>query len=115
MQKLGRIPGGCWVVVLILPALVPLARTGCFASHDGIFHVYRLAALLLWQTAALLQEGHPGRFWPRRGLLGLLLGLGLLISLHACGEVEWLPVTASDGMLLGDRLLLPEVVYVIAP
>lgn len=37
-----------------------------------------ISALVLWQTAALLQEGDPGRFWPRRVLLGLLLGLGLL-------------------------------------
>jgi hypothetical protein len=33
------------VVVLSLPALVPLARAGFFASHDGLFHAYRLAAL----------------------------------------------------------------------
>jgi hypothetical protein len=33
------------VVVLSLPALVPLARAGFFASLDGTFHVYRLAAL----------------------------------------------------------------------
>ncbi|MGD8626943.1 MAG: hypothetical protein PVJ34_20580 [Anaerolineae bacterium] len=30
---------------MVLPALVPLARGGFFQSHDGIFHVYRLAAL----------------------------------------------------------------------
>jgi uncharacterized membrane protein len=32
-------------VVLTLPALVPLARIGFFESDDGLFHVYRLAAL----------------------------------------------------------------------
>ncbi len=43
--ELGRVPTGWWVVVLILPALVPLGRAGFFESHDGVFHVYRLAAL----------------------------------------------------------------------
>jgi len=32
-------------VVLTLPALAPLARSGFFESHDGLFHIYRLAAL----------------------------------------------------------------------
>ena len=44
-QALGRVPMGWWVVLLTLPALVPLARGGLFDSHDGLFHVYRLAAL----------------------------------------------------------------------
>ncbi len=34
-----------WVALLVLPALAPLARPGFFESHDGLFHVYRLAAL----------------------------------------------------------------------
>jgi hypothetical protein len=33
------------VVILTLPALVPLLRPGFFESHDGLFHVYRLAAV----------------------------------------------------------------------
>jgi hypothetical protein len=45
LLKLDRVPTACWVVVLSLPALVPLARAGFFASHDGLFHAYRLAAL----------------------------------------------------------------------
>jgi hypothetical protein len=32
-------------VLLVLPALAPLSRPGFFDSHDGIFHVHRLAAL----------------------------------------------------------------------
>jgi uncharacterized membrane protein len=44
-QKLGRVPAGWWIVLLTLPALVPLARSGFFESHDGLFHVYRLDAL----------------------------------------------------------------------
>jgi hypothetical protein len=45
LLTLDRVPTACWVVVLSLPALVPLARAGFFASHDGLFHAYRLAAL----------------------------------------------------------------------
>ena len=44
-DKLGAIPTPWWVVLLMLPALVPLARAGFFDSHDGLFHVYRLQAL----------------------------------------------------------------------
>jgi hypothetical protein len=39
----------------------------------------------------------------------------LTISIHAFGEAEWLPVTGPDGALLGDQLLLPDVVHVVAP
>jgi hypothetical protein len=45
VRELGRIPGACWVVLLVLPALAPLARAGFFGSHDGVFHIYRLAAV----------------------------------------------------------------------
>jgi hypothetical protein len=45
LLTLGRVPTACWVVVLSLPALLPLARAGFFSSHDGLFHAYRLAAL----------------------------------------------------------------------
>jgi hypothetical protein len=44
-NTIGRIPAGWWVALLVLPALVPLARAGFFESHDGLLHVYRLAAL----------------------------------------------------------------------
>jgi hypothetical protein len=44
-QTIARVPMGWWVMLLILPALVPLASAGFFESHDGLFHVYRLAAL----------------------------------------------------------------------
>jgi hypothetical protein len=44
-SRLARVPVGWWVVLLVLPALAPLARQGFFESHDGIFHVHRLAAL----------------------------------------------------------------------
>lgn len=45
LQSLGRVPAACWVVLVTLPALVPLARPGLFLSDDGLIHAYRLAAL----------------------------------------------------------------------
>ena len=42
---LARVPTAVWVVVLILPALVPLARGGFPESIDGLFHIYRLVGL----------------------------------------------------------------------
>jgi hypothetical protein len=56
-QKLGRVPTGWWVVPLILPALIPLARPGFFESHDGLFHIYRLAGLD--------EAVRAGAFYPR--------------------------------------------------
>ena len=44
-------------LLLTLPALLPLLRAGFFASDDGLFHVYRMAALAeAWQQGVL---------WPR--------------------------------------------------
>ena len=34
-----------WVLLLALPAAVPLIGSGYLDSHDGLFHLYRLAAL----------------------------------------------------------------------
>lgn len=45
VRALARVPTACWVVLLVLPALVPLTRTGFFESPDGLFHAFRLAAL----------------------------------------------------------------------
>jgi hypothetical protein len=44
-DKLRAVPTPVWVVMLALPALVPLVQAGFFESHDGLFHVYRLQAL----------------------------------------------------------------------
>lgn len=46
------------------------------ANNDNAATAF--SALVLWQTAVLIQDGRPASFWSRRGLLGLLLGLGLL-------------------------------------
>ncbi len=34
-----------WVVLLAVPAVIPLFQSGYLDSHDGLFHLYRLAAL----------------------------------------------------------------------
>lgn len=39
----------------------------------------------------------------------------LSISLRAFGEEGWLPATGADGALLGDRLVLPLTVHIVAP
>jgi len=46
-----------WVVLLALPAVIPLFQSGYLDSHDGLFHLYRLQAL---------DEGfQAGAFYPR--------------------------------------------------
>ena len=45
------------VLLLTLPALLPLLRAGFFVSDDGLFHVYR--------TAALARAWQDGVLWPR--------------------------------------------------
>jgi hypothetical protein len=37
--------GYLWVLLLTLPAVAPLFQRGYLDSHDGLFHLYRLAAL----------------------------------------------------------------------
>jgi hypothetical protein len=39
----------------------------------------------------------------------------LTIGLHPFGERSWLPVTGPDGSPLGDHLVLPVTIYLIAP
>lgn len=47
-------------VLLTLPALVPLLRAGFFVSDDGLFHVYRIAALAdAWQHGVLYPRLFP--------------------------------------------------------
>jgi 4-amino-4-deoxy-L-arabinose transferase-like glycosyltransferase len=47
-------------------------------------------------------EGQPGEY-------------RLTISLHPFGEQTWLPVTGPDGSPLGDHLVLPVTIHVVAP
>ncbi|HFD40636.1 MAG TPA: hypothetical protein ENJ31_12405, partial [Anaerolineae bacterium] len=44
-RSLARLPAGLWIVMLLLPALWLLSYGPFFESHDGDFHIYRLAAL----------------------------------------------------------------------
>jgi hypothetical protein len=39
----------------------------------------------------------------------------LTIGLHRFGEQKWLPATGPDGALLGDQIILPEMVHIVAP
>lgn len=39
----------------------------------------------------------------------------LTISLHPFGEQRWLPAVGPDGRTIGEQLILPETVYIIAP
>ncbi len=48
---------GFWFFLLSLPASLPLLRGGYLLSHDGLFHLYRLAGL----DRAL----HQGAIYPR--------------------------------------------------
>ncbi len=57
-----RSPLSGWLlaVLLTLPALVPLMRAGFFVSDDGLFHVYRIAALAdAWQHGVLYPRLFP--------------------------------------------------------
>ena len=49
-----------WALLLTLPALIPLLRPGFFKSDDGLFHVYRIAALAdAWQHGVLYPRLFP--------------------------------------------------------
>ena len=48
------------VLLLTLPALWPLLRQGFFVSDDGLFHVYRVAALAdAWSHGVLYPRLFP--------------------------------------------------------
>ncbi len=52
-----------WFILLLIPAFLPLFRSGFIVSHDGRFHVYRVAALAqAWGEGVL----HP-RLFPEFG------------------------------------------------
>jgi len=55
-------PRLAWLLPLLiaLPALVPLLRPGFFVSDDGLFHVYRIAALAdAWEHGVLYPRLFP--------------------------------------------------------
>ena len=134
-HELGCVPIGWWVVLLTLPALVPLARAGFFESHDGLFHVYRLEALdravragvfyPRWFPDFAFGYGHPvlnfygplSYYW---GLPFTLLGADAVLAMKlvfASGMV-----VSALGMYLFARqyldrgpALIAAIVYVYLP
>jgi hypothetical protein len=135
VQKLERIPSAWWVVLAVLPALAPLARAGLFGSHDGIFHVYRLAGLEQAMRSGVLYPrwfpefafgyGHPvlnfygpvSYYW---GLLFSLLGAGPILAtklLFATGLLASALAMYAFARLHFDRLaaLLAAILYAYLP
>ncbi len=99
-QAVGRVPTGWWVVLLTIPALLPLARSGFFDSHDGLLHAYRLAALDRAVRAGVL---YP-RWFPE-----LAFGYGQPV-LHFYGPLSYywgLPFT----LLGADAALATKLVF----
>jgi len=39
----------------------------------------------------------------------------LCLSMHPSGNREWLPAAAADGLALGERVFVPEVIRVVSP
>lgn len=39
----------------------------------------------------------------------------LSLSLHPSGDREWLPAVVPDGLILGDRAILPAVITIVSP
>ncbi len=126
-RKVGHIPTGWWVVLLTLPALVPLVRAGFFEAHDGLIHVYRLAALDRAVRAGVLYPrwfpefafgyGHPvlnfygplSYYW---GLPFTLLGGDAVMALKLVFATGL--IASALGMYLFARLHLGRGPAVVA-
>jgi hypothetical protein len=127
LQAVGRVPGSLWVVILTLPALAPLARSGFFESDDGLFHVYRLAALdkavragalyPRWFPEFAFGYGHPvlnfygplSYYW---GLPFTLLGADAALAMRLVFATGL--VASALGMYLFARLHLDRCPAVVA-
>ena len=138
-----KLPWGVLLAMLLtLPALWLLARPGFFVSHDGRFHVYRIAALAnAWQDGvlyprlfpefgfgygqAVLNFYSPLSYYP--GALFTSLGLSpaaaaeitlalsfLLAALAAYGYGRYLLESARPG-LASAAGVLAAVVYTYTP
>jgi hypothetical protein len=126
-RTLARVPTGLWIVVLTLPALIPLGQGGFFESHDGLFHLYRLAALDRAVRAGVLYPrwfpefafgyGHPvlnfygplSYYW---GLPFTLLGADTVLAMKLVLATGL--VAAAWGMYLFARLHLDRGPAVVA-
>lgn len=128
-------PAGCWIILLVLPALAPLARPGFFRSHDGLFHAYRLVALEeavrqgavypRWFPELAFGYGHPvinfygplSYYW---ALPFTLLGLSPVLAIKLTFATGL--IASALGMYLFARLhlergpaLVAAVVYAYLP
>ena len=97
---------GLLALALILPALGPLFRPGFFASDDGRFHVYRIAALAeAWQQGVLYPRLFPGfGFGYGQAVLNYYAPLsyypGALLTLLGFGPAGAAKLTIALGFLL---------------
>ena len=115
-------PGGKLVLHLYWQALQPIDRDLMaliqLVDESGQFLMYTDGS----PTAGRDTTDHwtPGASLSSRHLLsipdyGQAGDYRLTISLHPFGQQDWLSVTGADGSPLGDRLVLPETVRLIAP
>lgn len=109
------------VLLLTLPALWPLFRPGFFASDDGRFHVYRVAALAdAWAQGVL----HP-RLFPQFGfdygqaVLNFYAPLsywpGALLATLGLGPAEAVELTIALGFLLAALAAYGYIRYLWGP
>jgi hypothetical protein len=100
-----------WVLLLALPAVLPLFQSGYLDSHDGLFHLYRLAALdeafksgvfyPRWFPDFAFGYGHPvlNYYSP------LTYFVAQLFHMMGPGYILSLKLTFAAGLLLGAVLL----------
>jgi hypothetical protein len=123
------------VLLLVIPALLPLLRSGFFVSDDGRFHVYRVAALTqAWQEGVLYPRLFPEfGFGYGQAVLNFYAPLSYalasvlsVLGMVPAAAVEWLiafstlaAALAAFGYgrhLFGDAGgVLAAVVYTYAP
>lgn len=127
--------GAFWVFLLSLPASLPLLRGGYFISHDGLFHLYRLAGLdralhqgviyPRWFPDFAYGYGHPvlNYYSPLAyyaGEIFHLLGAGYILSTRLTFLAGFLLAGLAIYLLARDLLgrfpaLIAAVAYTYAP
>jgi len=127
--------GAFWFTLLSLPASLPLLRGGYFVSHDGLFHLYRLAGLdralhggILyprWFPEFAYGYGHPvlNYYSPLVYYIGEifhLLGGGYILSTRLTFLTGFLLAGLAIYLLARDLLgrfpaLVAAVAYTYAP
>jgi hypothetical protein len=100
-----------WVALLALPAVLPLFQGGYLDSHDGLFHLYRLAALD--------EAFRSGVFYPRwfpdfafgygHAVLNYYSPLTYFVAqffhMLGAGYILSIKLTFATGILLGAALM----------